>query len=74
MNAADIVDRYRVNAGKGFHLAEQGVEVAAEAVEFGDLRRWHAAVEIALAAGGVGHGGKALQRLGDALQQTPRQV
>lgn len=58
----------------GFHLAEQGVEVTAQAVEFGDFCRRYAAVEVAFAAGGVGHGGEALQRAGDAAQQASRQV
>ena len=51
----------------GLHLTEQGVEVAAQAVEFGDLRRGYAAVEVSLAAGGVGDGSQALQWHGDTI-------
>ena len=50
------------------HLTEQGIEVAAQAVELGDLRRGYAAVEVSFAAGGVGDGGQALQWHGDAIQ------
>ena len=57
-----------------FEFVEQGIEVIAQAVEFGDLCRRHAPVEGPLAARGVGDVGQAVQGAGDTAQHAARQV
>ena len=49
----------------GLQLIEQGIKVIAQAVQFSNMRGWHATIERSLTTRGVSHFSQLLQRSGD---------